>query len=479
MAGIIQRTVPLLFDQDTGEQIGYVNPVTGRESSVSGDGGGAPRNTTVATRPYVWAPLTTGGGLAAYSGFTPASGGTVAIDTSTADPISGLPCLQVTLPAGVAAATQQVHCYGVPTLSMGQYDSFCVAVYVPPDAGVAIEVTIRVTDKTVLSGSDYAQFGWSGSAMVTPGWNFLQVLDGEVLIASSSTTYGTVGTNCLSGWSRPGSTQQGGPYKAVAIRIAASTAPAAPVNVAVGSVCIAPENWAKPCIMWSVDDVPSSFNDYAVSLLESYGMPITFNAVSNYANTAGVPYMTTAQYHAAVLRGHEVWGHSRDHDNLTTTPDLQRALKTPRDYWMAAGFTTAAKLYAYPFGSFNSTVVSTAQSLGYKAARAIHGSEMWPLAPCANPHWLNAFSVERPNSWAVQSQLNGSIKRGRGLVTYMHGILPGGGSTDVTPGPPNTYVEHLRRWVQMVAAERDAGRCTTMTMTQYMRACGVDPLRDL
>lgn len=86
--------------------------------------------------------------------------------------------------------------------------------------------------------------------------------------------------------------------------------------------------------------------------------------------------------------------------------------------------------------------------------------------------------MEQSNPWLVDATLNGVCLRGQSCITYMHDTVDGGSGIDSYPGANKHYADHLRRWCQLVAAHVKAGRAECFTVSQYFRACGIDPELD-
>ena len=435
-------------------------------------------NQLVRQWPVEWATTADRDGVPKYSAVSTAGGGTWDVTLDRSCPITGLPMLECTLPSGASLQTQQVKWVDQPLLEMGPDDSWLIPVYIPLSATAPVRVTVRISSEPDVLGTEYRQINFDG-AMVIPGWNILQCLHNEVKI--TSVQYGTVGTTYNNDWTNPGTlTTVSTPIRSIALRIAATSAPSAPLPVYVGSVHYARRGWLRSAVMWSADDVPKSFYELALPILDEFGFGFTGNYVPSYTAEHRDIYMTWPQVLDTIKRGHEAWGHTRRHDRMTegTEAEKIRALREPRDYFAKRGMPTAAACFAYPFGAFDQQSTDIAKSLGYRLARATHGIAMSPLMPGANPYWLPALSIEQTNSWWIDSVLNGIVKRGQACVSYSHNVYPGGAGIDTRPAETSFYADHLRRWCELLAPHVESGDVVCPTMTEYFGLVGIDPLRD-
>jgi len=419
---------------------------------------------------------------------SPSGGGTMVVDLDVNCPITSGPAMKIVLPAGAATQYQKINYWDIPVpVEYGADGTWLIPLYIPIDTQLdgsgnpIVRLQVQVSDKSSVSGTDYRSYNFD-PAMLHRGWNILQCLNNEVKITSGQ--YGVLGTTYGSAWSE--NSAVGGPdmvVRSVTIRVLATVAPTLPTPVWLGNVSAARPGWATSAIMWSADDVPQSFYEYALPILEEFGFGWTGNCVNTYANDTILglkEIMTMDQIRDALSRGHEIWGHANRHDRMSegTEAERTRALKASRDFWRARGITTAAHCMAYPFGAFDQQSVDIAKSLGYRLIRATHGLAFSPLTPGLNPYYLPAFTTETTNSWWVDAGLNGMIKRGQACFTYMHNCYPGGAGINTAPAETSFYADHLRRWCELVAGYEQQGRVVCPTASQFFKLTGFDPMRD-
>ena len=260
-------------------------------------------------------------------------------------------------------------------------------------------------------------------------------------------------------------------------RIKVNASQGAETIVYLGGIFTAPSGWAKGAVLWMADDVPKSFYDLAIPVIESYGWKCALSVVSTYASDPGATYMSLDNVRTAQDNGHEIWSHLRRHEDMTaiTTDEKTRALKNAAQYWKTAGIDTAAKFMAWPFGHYDSESITLAKAQYYKLGASIHGDGINPLIAGCNPFTLNRFSPEMSNSWQGDAMINGTALRGQALMMYMHGAIAGGAGIDTYPGSTSFYVDHLKRWCDLAASLEDQGKLVVTTPLEYFRMCGINP----
>lgn len=401
-----------------------------------------------------------------------ASSVSVSLDESRADVTTGLSMARITIPAN-DTAFHTVDYYNQTPWAMGLNDVWMISVYMPERLPDAL-VSILISDDTSIVGSNYRIYTFKLNQL-QKGYNLLTILHNEIYI--NTTTYGTVGTTSVGGWANNGTVTETSQVKSIRLRVKQNVASATESIIHFGAVYTAPASWAKGAVMWMADDVASSFMDLAVPIIESYGWKYTLAVTSQYvADPAGV-YTTTEAVVAAHNAGNEIWGHCRKHENMdtSTTDEKTRAITVPAAFWRARGINTAARFMAWPFGAFDDEAIALLKQNGYLLALSIRGMAINPFIAGTNPYYLNRFAVEVSNSWQVDSEISGSIKRGQGIITYMHNAISGGTGIDNYPAANSFYLDHLKRWCDLVAAQEDQGKVVVTTPLEYLKMCGVDP----
>jgi len=432
-----------------------------------------PGNKLINKLPTILRPPYSASDVALY---TNATGGAIA-DTTVADPTTGLAMARITINSGSSSA-QLVEYANMPSalwVRPDENDVYLLSVYSAEQVD-DLNIEIITTDQTSIIGGEFRKITMNNRT-VPKGYSLLPVLSNEVKIDDS--TYGQIGTHYNHEWVDGNSQDSTSLVKTVRVQVKIDPAPDSNTQIHVGAIFTAPSGWAKAAVMWYSDDVQSSFLDLAGPVIESYGWNYTVAAVSNYASLTGPSHTNIKQLREAVSRGHELHSHTRAHENVPTldTAGKTRALKSASDFWNANGMQLAGQIMAWPLGQFDDESITIAKSLGMKVAFSTLGDEISPLVPNLNPMNMHRLSVEHmTNPWQVDAMINGSILRGSGIVTYMHGIQEGGEGINAHAGATTVYLDHFKRWCELIAKHEDAGRCVVTTPSRYFKLCGVDPL---
>lgn len=419
-------------------------------------------------------------GSAVYTASNPSGEGALeSVDIDRTDVSTGLPMAKITIPSG-NTSYQSIDYFDLDTaVQFDADDTYLVSVYLPSFVPDNLAIQILVSDASSVSGSDYRTYTWQTShSILQRGHNVLHVLQKETHI--SSTTYGTVGTTVNTPWVNTGDQTDTSMTRSIRMRVRFTAGAGTDQDIWFGAIHRAPKGWAKGVICWSADDVPKSFYDLAIPIIESYGWRTTLNIASAYAADHRGSYMSTAMVKECMANGHEIWGHTRLHDNLDTSTLEQKttSLTAARDFFNAQGIKTAAKYMAYPFGAHDDETIELLPTLGYRLAAAISGQFNSVFAPAVNPYYISRSPTERSNSWQVDTMLLGAIKRGQMFASYMHSAVDGGSNTPNYPGAVSFYTAHLRRWCDLVKSHELSGSVEVMTMGEFYLACGVDPATD-
>lgn len=402
----------------------------------------------------------------------------IALDNNKVSPCDGLSTAKITIPASISSY-QEFHWDNLTsTFTMGDDDVWIIPFYASRAPGtLGTNVQIMTSSASTVVGSDYRLYTFPAS-MLLEGWNILTVKHKEVHV--SSTTYGIVGTTTSGAWSEPGAITKDSLIRSVRVRIRNTTPDTSAYDCWVGGLYRATSGWCKAAVVLGADDVPRSILDHIIPLVESYGWRMTLNPVSQYAADPIGTYISMDEIRELNQRGHEVWGHTRRHEDMTTVTDTEkdRALRASRDFWMARGMPDPARYIVWPFGKYDNTAITKAKAEGYRLGRAGGDGVMNSWVPALNPFAIRSFSAEISNSWQIDSKINGACLAGRALWLHMHNAIPGGASSNVYPGATSFYVDHYKRWLDLLKSHELAGRVVVATGLEYFDLCGVNPSSD-
>lgn len=396
---------------------------------------------------------------------------TITEATDMVDPTTGLPMAKCVIPA--ANTSYQLITYNdVPTFEMGHNDTWILPIYLPKKLS-NVRIQLLVSSASSMTGIEYRTLTFTSGNLIR-GFNILHALHVEK--KTGDTQYGELGTNSWYEWSNSGTITDDSPINAITVRLKSDGTQSEDTVIYVGSIQTAPQGWAMSSIMWMADDFPIVFHDHIIPVIESYGWRATFATTSSYSADPSTAYTPMNKVRYLDKIGHEIWGHAYAHDDMDTitTPEKIKVFRDTKNFWDGTGIPTAGAFMAWPFGAYDDESISLAKAAGYKLARGVGGWGFSPLAPAVNPFFLDGYSMERANSWHVDATLNGAILRGQGLITYAHNAVVGGNGIDLYPGAGKFYVDHFKRWAELVAKHEAAGRVLVTTPTEYFKRAGVD-----
>jgi len=401
------------------------------------------------------------------------SGATAALDAEMTCPLSGLPTVHCQMPAG-ATGLQRINWQSLPNVECRADDIWTVTVWL---SSVPTYLELYLVPNPTGSWSNAHRYHrWRGE-MLRVGWNVLHARHVENRLGAAE--YGVVGTSWDDGgvgthniWvNMNGMTADDTIGQ---IRLGWSGVESASVRI--GSVYKAARGWATGVVCWSADDVPRSFLDLAIPVIEGYGWRTTLNITTTL--TAGSPvHISMSDLADLMRRGHEVWGHTATHVNLATADEAtrNRELRESSKFFRNRGIDSAARCLVWPYLEESAAAAAAAKAAGYIMARGYRGRMMSPLAPLVEPYNLPAVSTEVENSWRIDTAINRAAELGLMTILYMHNAVPGGAASNTYPGSTSFYVDHLRRWCDRVAAHERAGTLAVLTATESFRAAGIDP----
>lgn len=124
-------------------------------------------------------------------------------------------------------------------------------------------------------------------------------------------------------------------------------------------------------VVITLDDGDDSQYEYALPLLEKYGLTATFFI---YPNAIGKSrFLTWEQLGEAVAQGMAVGSHAATHPFLTKTTDekeLEREIAGSKR-WLAERLGVEVKYFSHPFGLTDERVNDLVRQAGYQAARTL------------------------------------------------------------------------------------------------------------
>lgn len=395
---------------------------------------------------------------------------TLEVDESRVCPASGQPSARLTVVAG-ETRNNEIRWFNLGTpFEMGDDDVFLIPIFCPQTISSGW-VYLRLRAGPVGNEPDFRTIGAPASHM-RQGWNVLVLKNTEVVVGTSE--YGNTNGTSVStynAWTTGGA----GLSESETIRsITLLIGGVGGVDWGIGGVYRAPKGWCKAAVMWGADDVPLSFYDLAMPILESYGWKVTLNHSVHLFNDP--VYAPIERMVDANKRGHEIWGHTLTHPTMTavSVSEQARQLEQSRVFWTSRGMASAAKCMAWPANAYNDETLASAVAAGVKVARAAAGVHFQSWIPATGLLCLPSLQVETSNPWHVDAVLNGVCLRGQAVITYMHNTVAGGNGLTSYPAANSHYADHLRRWCDLVASHVAEDRAQVFTMSEYFQAVGID-----
>ncbi|MEO3752741.1 polysaccharide deacetylase family protein [Streptomyces sp. B6B3] len=177
-------------------------------------------------------------------------------------------------------------------------------------------------------------------------------------------------------------------------------AAAAPSDAATGDA-------GTTVVSLTFDDGTADQYANARPLLAEHHLPATFYLSSGRLDAAG--YLTAEQVRALAGAGHEIGGHTVDHDTLTELTDEERRRQVCQDRqtWREHGFQVSS--FAYPHGAEDADAQDLVADCGYDSARDVGGL----VSPgtcdgCAHAETLpprERYAVRTPDSVDAETDL--------------------------------------------------------------------------
>lgn len=203
----------------------------------------------------------------------------------------------------------------------------------------------------------------------------------------------------------------------------------------------------------------SQYNN-ALPLLDRYNTKATFYIITDTLEPGKYEgYMSPSQVKDVRARGHEIGSHSVTHADLVTVSSTTLWMELTRSRTALEDLLGAEiSALAYPYGSYNSAVITEAKRAGYKSARTTDDEAL--NSNSTDVYRLRSYSptVNTPLS-VLTDALAQARARDEWLVIALHEIHASGGEYSNTPA----YLESL------LQAIRDSG-VPAVTISQGLQA---------
>ena len=205
-----------------------------------------------------------------------------------------------------------------------------------------------------------------------------------------------------------------------------------------------PPTFAKGIVSLDFDDGWLSTFQNGLPILDSAGFKSTQYIVTGYmANAPG--YVSAAQVQQMAAAGHDIQSHSQTHADLVTLTQSQMTAEVcgSRQDLTNIGLTPIS--FAFPYGSWNQSVLDTVVSCGYSASRTALITDGGFNYPTQNPYLLKTFDVESSTTLVdIQSAIDSAATNHTWLILLMHGVSGDGSQYDTPPSKLQSIVDYLK-----------------------------------
>ena len=204
----------------------------------------------------------------------------------------------------------------------------------------------------------------------------------------------------------------------------------------------------------------------AVARLEKEGFRATFYPHTNELGTPG--HMTFQQLRLLASNGHEVSPHSVTHPDLTALPPvkMQTEILNSRNIFLLNGLR--AYSFAYPFGAYNTLVISELKKAGFLFAR---GTDSDDQNNTTSNRWaLMSESLTRLTSLAqIEIELQKTINEKSWFVMVIHEIKAQSDSDRLYTITP----EFFNQMIDLIVEYRISVRTNRQAACAYFKTgCG-------
>ena len=182
-----------------------------------------------------------------------------------------------------------------------------------------------------------------------------------------------------------------------------------------------PSQLALGMVSLDFDDGWLSAYQNAYPILKTAGFKSTYCIFTDAFNDPA-DYMTLAQARTLYTTGNEICSHSVTHSDLTTMSAAQLAneINGSKTWFAQNGILTTT--FAYPYGTYNTSIETAIKNAGYTAARS---SDSGYNDKASDKYALRIYSVENTTTIdQIKAQINYAQQNKVWLVLLFHQVLP-------------------------------------------------------
>lgn len=175
------------------------------------------------------------------------------------------------------------------------------------------------------------------------------------------------------------------------------------------------------CLSFTFDDNRMGQYNYAKPILDEAGFRATFYVTRDNFN-ADSSFFGSDEVKEFYNAGHEIGDHSKTHRDLTNLSETEIKWEIDADYLKSLGINP--RTHAYPYGSFNTTVMRLVSQYYDYARTAGSGATMHLASLPLNAYGLNARVIQKDTSvTTVKSWIDEAITKEKWLIITFHNIV--------------------------------------------------------
>jgi peptidoglycan/xylan/chitin deacetylase (PgdA/CDA1 family) len=200
--------------------------------------------------------------------------------------------------------------------------------------------------------------------------------------------------------------------------------------------------------------------------------------VAGASGQPGMEYMNLSQLKALYNAGWDLSSHTVTHPDLTTlnSTALDSELSTSKNWLNNSGFIKASGFLAYPYGAYDTTVISALQANGYLAARTVNPDPSYPQFTLSSPsiYELPTLIVQGVPGYGdpstppayIKNEINNTIASNGLLIITFH-IIEDVCCVAGANAPEEYKTSDFKIISDFLKSKVDVGQLDVVTMSEY------------
>lgn len=267
----------------------------------------------------------------------------------------------------------------------------------------ASSTLLTVGQSTTLSWSSTNATGCSASG----GWSGTKSVNGTQSVSPSATTTYTLSCSGLGG----------SILKSVTVGVKAPTPTPPPPSPPPSST-----QFSEGMVSFTFDDSWLSHYSNALPILQLAGIKGTFYLTTQPIQEGWIDFMTPSQVQTIASQGHEIADHTVTHPHLPqiSSSQITNEIVNSRTYLQNLAGKSVTTI-AYPYGEFNSTVVSLVKQAGYTSARGVEDETL--STPITDKYNLTGDCVLKSTNLAtIKAKIDAAKNNKQWYILCFHEI---------------------------------------------------------